>query len=236
ERDAAAAGLLAGGELVALADAWISRSAFAVLALRLEAALARLHASAPLRPGLPRAEARSLVGLGQKRFEALVAALAAEGRIAERRSALALPGHRPALTPAQERAWAAARQDIASAPLQPPSLRELEERHGLGGDVVAALVDRGELVRVGGDAAFLAPAVLAFGERVVEELAAVRTITVARARDLTGSSRKHVLPLLLFLDDHGVTRRVGDDRVLIHDPPEARARLARAIQRPEEAP
>ncbi|MGH2947565.1 MAG: SelB C-terminal domain-containing protein, partial [Solirubrobacteraceae bacterium] len=227
--------LLASGELVALADAWLSRSAFAALALRLERALAMLHRASPLRPGLPRAEARALVGLGQKRFDALVAALVAEGRVAERGNALALPGHRPALTPAQERAWAAAREEIARAPLQPPSLRELEQRHGLVGDVVAALIERGELVRVGGDAAFLPPAVLAFGERVVDELAAARTITVARARDLTGSSRKHVLPLLLFLDDHGVTRRVGDDRVLIHDPPEARARLARAIRRPEEA-
>ncbi|HEX9437662.1 MAG TPA: SelB C-terminal domain-containing protein, partial [Candidatus Limnocylindria bacterium] len=53
----------------------------------------------------------------------------------------------------------------------------------------------------------------------------------ARARDLTGSSRKHVLPLLQFLDDHGVTRRIGDDRVLVHPPDEARSRLAQAISK-----
>jgi len=58
------------------------------------------------------------------------------------------------------------------------------------------------------------------------EIEAAGRITVARARDVTGSSRKHVLPLLQFLDDHGITRRLGDDRVLMLDPAEARKRAA----------
>lgn len=37
--------------------------------------------------------------------------------------------------------------------------------------------------------------------------------TVAQARDALGSSRKHVLPLLSYLDSAGVTRRRGDIRV-----------------------
>ena len=45
-------------------------------------------------------------------------------------------------------------------------------------------------------------------------LAEHRTLTVAAARDLLGSSRRYVLPLLEWLDAHKVTRRVGDDRIL----------------------
>jgi hypothetical protein len=60
----------------------------------------------------------------------------------------------------------------------------------------------------------------------VDELAASGRITVARARDLSGSSRKHVLPLLQFLDDRGLTRRNGDDRVLVLTPETARERIA----------
>jgi hypothetical protein len=37
--------------------------------------------------------------------------------------------------------------------------------------------------------------------------------------------------LLQFLDDHGLTRRVGDDRVLINDPATSREQLRRAINR-----
>ena len=77
---------------------------------------------------------------------------------------------------------------------------------------------------------FLPDAVLRFGDMIIDALHA-GPITVAKARDLTGSSRKHVLPLLQFLDDLGLTRRVGDDRVLIHDPATSHDQLRRSIQR-----
>jgi len=56
--------------------------------------------------------------------------------------------------------------------------------------------------------------------RVVEErllglLGTVESdITVASVRDLTGSSRKYVLPILEHFDARGYTRRVGDKRIL----------------------
>ena len=39
------------------------------------------------------------------------------------------------------------------------------------------------------------------------------TVTVADVRDLLGSTRKYVLPILNQLDAEGVTRRRGDDRI-----------------------
>src|SRR5207302_1068136 len=41
-----------------------------------------------------------------------------------------------------------------------------------------------------------------------------RGAAVAAARDLLGSSRRYVLPLLEWLDAQKITRRVGDDRIL----------------------
>jgi selenocysteine-specific elongation factor len=81
-------------------------------------------------------------------------------------------------------------------------------------------------VRIGTEAVFLPEAVTRFARVVVDELVAAGSITVARARDLSGSSRKHVLPLLQFLDDRGVTRRQGDDRILVLTPDAARERIA----------
>lgn len=40
-------------------------------------------------------------------------------------------------------------------------------------------------------------------------------ITLAAVRDLTGSSRKYTLPMLEHFDTKGVTRRVGDKRILL---------------------
>ncbi len=39
--------------------------------------------------------------------------------------------------------------------------------------------------------------------------------TLAQVRDLTGSSRKFVLPILEYLDGKGITRRVGEKRILL---------------------
>ena len=90
-------------------------------------------------------------------------------------------------------------------------------------------------MRIGTEAVFLPDAVERFAQVVVDELAARRTITVSRARDLTGSSRKHVLPLLQLLDDQGITRRTGDDRVLVITPEQAARRIATLTRRKEVA-
>ena len=39
--------------------------------------------------------------------------------------------------------------------------------------------------------------------------------TLAQVRDLTGSSRKFVLPVLEYMDGRGITRRVGEKRILL---------------------
>jgi selenocysteine-specific elongation factor len=231
ERDAAARELLESGRAVALADALVGREAFDALATRIERSLAATHRRAPLRAGAPREEIRSSVDLPPKRFSALVQRMARDGRIAERGSALALVAHVPTLTAAQESAWSRAREALGREPLQPPSPALLESEYGLDRELVAALAERGDLVRIGTEAVFLPDAVAGFADAVVSELASAGTITVARARDLTGSSRKHVLPLLGFLDDRGLTRRSGDDRILVVPVEQARERVATLVAR-----
>jgi selenocysteine-specific elongation factor len=50
--------------------------------------------------------------------------------------------------------------------------------------------------------------------RVTEHLRGKGKITVAEVRDLFQTSRKYALALMEHLDTAGVTRRVGDERVL----------------------
>ena len=40
-------------------------------------------------------------------------------------------------------------------------------------------------------------------------------ITLAGVRDMTGSSRKYVLPLLEYFDSRGITRRIEDKRIFL---------------------
>ncbi|MDP9282003.1 MAG: selenocysteine-specific translation elongation factor [Chloroflexota bacterium] len=236
ERDAATDEIVADGRAVRLGDALVSRDAFEALATHVERICAKAHRTTPLRAGASREEARSALGLSAKRFNGLVEQLVAQKRLAERGSALALPSHRPQLSEDQERRWLSARAALAKEPLQPPSPSQLEAEHGLDRELVAALAERGDVVRIGTEAVFLPAAVTHFARAVVDELAASGTITVARARDLSGSSRKHVLPLLQFLDDRGLTRRHGDDRILVLTPDAARERIASFTHQGEDGP
>ena len=227
-REGAIASLIADGRAIPLGDAVLSRDAYEAIATRVERTLAMTHRKSPLRAGASREEVRSALDLPAKRYAALIARLVADGRVVERGSALALPAHRPTLTAQQEAQWARAREALAREPLQPPSAAVLQQEFGIEGDLLMALAERGDVVRVGPEAVFLPDAVSRFGDAVIDAIPAA-PITVAKARDLSGSSRKHVVPLLQFLDDHGITRRVGDDRVLIHDPATSHEQLQRAI-------
>ena len=50
---------------------------------------------------------------------------------------------------------------------------------------------------------------------MAEEKAKRPKIDVARFKDLAGVSRKYAIPLLEYLDREHVTRRTGDERVIL---------------------
>src|SRR5204863_5221838 len=99
-------------------------------------------------------------------------------------------------------------------PFAPPSLPEAMRAAGASAEVVRALAQRGELVRLSEDVAFTRAAFDSAVSLVREVVAAEGSVTVASLRDRMGASRRPVLALLEHLDAQRVTRRVGDARVL----------------------
>ena len=78
--------------------------------------------------------------------------------------------------------------------------------------IIAYMKERKELVIIG--AGFLLLSEIA--EDFRDKLKSIDgDITLAVVRDLTGSSRKYSLPLLEYFDSKGITRRVGDKRILL---------------------
>ena len=51
-------------------------------------------------------------------------------------------------------------------------------------------------------------------ERITAHIREKGKATVAELRDLLGTSRKYIMPLLNHMDKQRITRRMGDDRVL----------------------
>jgi selenocysteine-specific elongation factor len=124
----------------------------------------------------------------------------------ERRGArLYLPG---AVASLGERSAAAAEleAELAAAGFTPVSVEDRE---------LGSFLERdGTLVRVGDGLALGAQAYEEARRLMVEECESAGSITLARFRDLLGTGRKPAQLLLERFDADGLTRRVGDERVL----------------------
>lgn len=97
--------------------------------------------------------------------------------------------------------------ELAAAPFSPPAPSSASQRELL------ALAARGELVHADG-IWFAASAIEAAAERIAGLLSAQPDgVTVAEIREALGTTRKYALPLVVYLDRTGVTRRRGDLRI-----------------------
>ncbi len=206
--------LVATGQACSLAGYAFSMAAWNRVREASVQALRRYHQQFPLRAGLPREELKSRLELPPRLFNPVLARLAEEGRLVEKRAVLHLPEHQVCFSPEQEAQAARLRQAMAAAPFAPPSIAELERQLKVDAEVIAALVENGTLVKVSEQLVFFREAYEEMVRKVVAHVQANGKITVAEFRDVVGSSRKYALPLLEHLDDLRVTRRVGDERVL----------------------
>ena len=143
----------------------------------------------------------------------MLAALVEEAVLAERDGEVALPGHQVKLDPA---GGAAARlvELLGTQPYAPPSLPEAMREAGVTPEVVRALAQKGDIVRLSEDIAFTRAAYDGALQLVRDLIAGEGSVTVASLRDRMGASRRPVLALLEHLDAQRVTRRVGDARIL----------------------
>ncbi|MBN1421268.1 MAG: selenocysteine-specific translation elongation factor [Planctomycetes bacterium] len=100
----------------------------------------------------------------------------------------------------------------------PPRLDEISAGLGipaaLAADLAELLIEEGALARIREDVLLAAEAWPEAVRRVRERLAGGKTATAAEIRDLLGTSRKFVIPILEALDRAGITARRGDLRVL----------------------
>jgi selenocysteine-specific elongation factor len=206
--------LIDTGAVRRLASRWLTGEQWERAVSRVAGELAAYHRAQPLRRGMPKEELRSRTGIPAELFAELVFVLVAEGTVVERAGEIAASTHHPALTAEQVRSVAALVAELERQPFNPPPLPELVRRHQLTPALLQYLVADGRVVRVNDDTVFARSAYDDALRRLRAHLDAHRTLTVAAARDLLGSSRRYVLPLLEWLDAQKITRRVGDDRIL----------------------
>jgi selenocysteine-specific elongation factor len=206
--------LIERGAVRRLAARWLTREQWERSVARVLSGLTAYHEGQPLRRGMPKEELRSRTGIPAEMFAELLTTLAAEQTVVDQGGEVAAAAHRPALTSEQETAIAAFVAELQGQPFSPPPLPDLIRRYRLTPALLQYLVVDGRVVRVNDETAFARSAYDDAVRRIRDHLTEHRTLTVAAARDVLGSSRRYVLPLLEWLDAQKITRRVGDDRIL----------------------
>ncbi len=170
------------------------------------------HSRYPLRLGMPREEVKSKLRLPSRLFNDLMGQAVKEGVVNEERAALRLPGHELRFTPEEEERVERLLSTLSQEPYTTPSVADCKA--ALGEEVLNALLEQGRLLQVSETVLFLANTYEVMVELVVEHLKKEGTITLAQVRDLFSTSRKYAQAFLEHLDAQGITRRVGDERVL----------------------
>ncbi|MCE5202807.1 MAG: selenocysteine-specific translation elongation factor [Actinomycetia bacterium] len=217
-------GDLASASLVRLnvgTETWFADpEAFETLLATLERELKAFHDSNPKATGIAALALRDRVDhrLDPKVFDALLAVAAERGIAVLADGEVRHPKAASSALAAEEAARAALVPLIAEQGLAPATVAELAETIGADPGLVrkalTKLVASGAVVRLGPDMHFDAGAVAAARQKIVDYLAEHGTILAKDARDLIGSSRKYIVPLLEYFDAQGVTKRDGDVRTL----------------------
>jgi selenocysteine-specific elongation factor len=159
------------------------------------------HDAHPARPGMPKQELASTLGVDGSIIDAVVAG--ADGIVAT--SAHVRLTTFTASISDDDRIRCDEACEVLEASYDVPRISAL----GLGEELVHHLIREGRIVRIGDDLAFTAVQIAGIRERVSE---LPDGFTVSEFRDHFGMSRRQAVPVLEWLDSIGRTRRNGDRR------------------------
>ena len=159
------------------------------------------------------------VGIGSDGFAVALASLTREKKLELAGDLVRLPGRGIVMKDEEAESKAMIERAFRSAGLRVPALREVLAGLKIDGirsqKIVTLLLREKVLVKIADDLVFHRDALQDLRQRMAEEKAKRPKIDVARFKDLAGVSRKYAIPLLEYLDREHVTRRIGDERVIL---------------------
>ena len=170
--------------------------------------LQEYHKKFPLRSGMSREELRSKLKLGTVAV-VIFQKLRENQIVVEEGTDIRLPSHWIQLTPLQQAKIEAFLKTLEQNPYAPATGQPLEP------ELLSVLVLQGKVVKVSEDIVF---ATAVYNEMVEKTIALFKTrgkVTLAEWRDIFQTSRKYAQVFLEHLDSLKITRRIGDERVLI---------------------
>jgi selenocysteine-specific elongation factor len=211
--------LVAEGSIAEIHGARYIHSRFLVAAgEELLSVLGKMHDAKPLSVGFSKKdvfrELKSDHALVEKALERLLYS----GAIKANETGLQIPSRAPQLTQKQATLGARLMETFRKTGFASPRRDELPQLlgipSGLIDPVLNHLLQTGEVVELSDKVILHKDLVEQSKAKLVEYLAQHGSIEPGQAKDVLGTTRKYAIPLLEYWDAKGLTRRVGNGRVL----------------------
>jgi selenocysteine-specific elongation factor len=170
-------------------------------------------------PGITKGELAEKLGLEATVFNAVLESLAREKKLETSAEIVRAAGRGVVMKDEEAESKKVIEQAFASAGLKVPALKDVlagvkVDRTRAQKIMTLLLRDR-VLVKLADDLVFHRDALDQLRKLMAGAKAQTPKINVATFKDLTGVSRKYAIPLLEYLDRERVTKRVGDERIIL---------------------
>jgi len=211
--------LAAKAELVRCNQVLVSLTAFMEAKAAVLQAVKKFHDANPLVAGMSKEELRDRVNLGPEVFYNVLGRLVEGKKLEVAGELVHLPGRGVVMKDEEAESKKIIEQAFASAGLKVPSLKEvlasLKVDKIRAQKIVTLLLRDKVLIKISDELVFHQSALMDLRHRIAALKNTAPKIDVARFKDMAGVSRKYAIPLLEYLDRERVTRRVGDERVIL---------------------
>ncbi|MDD2501725.1 MAG: SelB C-terminal domain-containing protein, partial [Geobacter sp.] len=223
QAETALQGLLAAGEIVQMTREpriFLARSSVNTLKQVLVDELSGYLAANPLKDGIGKEELKTRIPKrsDQRFFAPLLAELEKEGTLLADRELVRPVGVKKLAVAQSSGLGSRICKLLAERGIEPPTIKELAEATRSSEkelrDHLAVLTREGAVTRVSGDIFYDSGVLKVLEGKLIAHLRAKSEIIPSEFRELTGLSRKFMIPLLEYFDSQKVTIRIGDKRVL----------------------
>ena len=207
--------LLSGDDTTAL-----SSHLYAQLEDLLMKSLADYHQNNPLKEGISKEELKAALAgtVSAKLFNMVLASLGKRNLIASDKDNVRLASYLVQLAGEEDSLRRSIASTYTQAGLTPPSLADVlngfKDRKIKAQNIVKLMIKDGELIKINEDLCFTGEALTRLREEYKAQLVRDGQATPATFKDLTGLSRKYIIPLMEYFDTSKLTVRVGDHRIL----------------------
>ncbi|MRR53999.1 MAG: selenocysteine-specific translation elongation factor [Deltaproteobacteria bacterium] len=221
--EAALSGLLSQGLLVQVVREpriFLSKEAFAELKSLLLAGLENYLRENPLKEGIGKEELKARIPKRSdlRFFGPVLASLEKDGKALADRDLVKKPGHKASAAVDQAGLQSKLENALQKGGAEPPGIKELCEAVRCGEkdalEHLNLLAREGRAVKIKSDIFYAPEPLQSLRQKLVAYLQEKGEVTPPDFRELTGLSRKFMIPLLEYFDQEKVTIRVGDKRVL----------------------